>query len=608
MAAAPGVPSRVTSNRFAPLSSPKSSTTSSRGNSRTRSDASPRPRSASPTTSQSTEYYGIVERLETYPSTWAHTKLPPQQLATCGFSYKESRHDTCICHVCGEALRVRRAVTTEEWTNEEVLSIHAEDCVLADIIYDLIYNASYIYTVPSPSRPQMPEVMPPTSSCTSPPGELPSTKPTAATPILSTCTENPAQKPTSSPPSPSPSRLSYANHRIAPMPDITIYAIKASSTLRRDITDADNESYNDLLPTDPLTGEVTDRAILEYLHDEVRNGELVRVIDFTKVDPSISTYPPPEWDKRLYETFKWKEYVWTKQLIGDDLPKEYTLRDWERLVQKQVKNQPPYDVREYVCHDLQEGIRRDIGLRVPPDTIRTTLFRKFGRPIVGTLIKSSNASAPEEYSLGTTDIPVPEFTTTPDPLFKPFANTRPSLFDDPRFKLTPTSIFSPDYPHPEHFKDAWQTGLQRANIKSPGDLVVAVGTMYAGAALSAMTSGAVSLAPGAGGGITLAINLCNPVGQAGLAGIAVVAGCSALYQRRQNRLRREAALHVQRMIDNMEPARLPQCKGQIWIFVADEHGTITIFQGYSAPPISVAGEHGTTTIPLEHVFQPHQTP
>jgi len=33
------------------------------------------------------------------------------------------------------------------------------------------------------------------------------------------------------------------------MPDITIYAIKASSTLRRDITDADNESYNDLLLT-----------------------------------------------------------------------------------------------------------------------------------------------------------------------------------------------------------------------------------------------------------------------------------------------------------------------------------------------------------------------
>ena len=213
MAAAPGAPSTVTSNRFAPLSSPKSSTTSSRGISRTRPDASPRPRSASPTTSQSTEYYGIVERLETYPSTWAHTKLPPQQLATCGFSYKESRHDTCICRVCGEALRVRRAVTTEEWTNEEVLSIHAEDCVLADTIYDLIYNASYIYTVPSPSRPQMPEVMPPTSSaspCASPPGELPSTKPTAATPILSTCTENPAQKPTSSPPSPSPSRLSYA--------------------------------------------------------------------------------------------------------------------------------------------------------------------------------------------------------------------------------------------------------------------------------------------------------------------------------------------------------------------------------------------------------------
>ena len=58
----------------------------------------------------------------------------------------------------------------------------------------------------------------------------------------------------------------------------------------------------------------------------------------------------------------------------------------------------------------------------------------------------------------------------------------------------------------------------------------------------------------------------------------------------------------------MEPTLLPQGEGQIWIFMADEHGMITIFQGYATPPISVADEHGTTTIPQEHVFQPHQTP
>lgn len=64
---------------------------------------------------------------------------------------------------------------------------------------------------------------------------------------------------------------------------------------------------------------------------------------------------------------------------------------------------------------------------------------------------------------------------------------------------------TPDYPHPEHFNG--KLGFSCANIKSPGDLAVAVG-----AALSAVTSGAVSLAPGAGGGITLAINMCNLAG------------------------------------------------------------------------------------------------
>jgi hypothetical protein len=104
------------------------------------------------------------------------------------------------------------------------------------------------------------------------------------------------------------------------------------------------------------------------------------------------------------------------------------------------------------------------------------------------------------------------------------------------FIFTPTSIFSPDYPHPEGFKDVWQIALQRANIKSPVDFAAAVATVYTGVLVSAMTGGAISLAPGAGGGIMLVFNCMNPVGLA-VAGVAVVAiGGLTLFERRQNRL------------------------------------------------------------------------
>jgi hypothetical protein len=46
------------------------------------------------------------------------------------------------------------------------------------------------------------------------------------------------------------------------------------------------------------------------------------------------------------------------------------------------------------------------------------------------------------------------------------------------------------------------------------------------------------------------------------------------------RLQQEATLHVEQMLDEMEPTLLPHNNGQIWIFVVDEHGIITIFQGH----------------------------
>ncbi|XTI86716.1 hypothetical protein V2W45_1383503 [Cenococcum geophilum] len=85
------------SNRFAPLSSPRSSPAASRSNSLSRSDASQRSRSAS-----------RPPRLENYPLTWIYTDLPPQQLAICGFSYSmKSGKDTCFCHVCNKVMSVQ---------------------------------------------------------------------------------------------------------------------------------------------------------------------------------------------------------------------------------------------------------------------------------------------------------------------------------------------------------------------------------------------------------------------------------------------------------------------------------------------------------------------
>ena len=137
------------SNRFAPLSSPRSSPAASRSNSPSRSDASQRSRSTSrPPSNTSASYRNLARRLENYPSTWAYTDLPLRQLAICGFSYyTKSGEDIRFCYVCNKAMSVQWMATLGEWSNDELLSSHEEDCLLVDTIVDMINNVSDIYTL-----------------------------------------------------------------------------------------------------------------------------------------------------------------------------------------------------------------------------------------------------------------------------------------------------------------------------------------------------------------------------------------------------------------------------------------------------------------------------
>ena len=159
------------SNRFASLSSPRSSPATSRSNSPSRSDASQRSRSASrPPSNTSASSRNLARRLENYLSTWTYTDLPPQQLAICGFSYStKSGKDICFCHVCDKVMSVQWMVTLGEWSNDDLLDSYQEDCLLADTIFDMINNVS-IYTPTSHPRSRTPEAL----SSPSPP---PSTSP-----------------------------------------------------------------------------------------------------------------------------------------------------------------------------------------------------------------------------------------------------------------------------------------------------------------------------------------------------------------------------------------------------------------------------------------------
>ena len=210
------------SNRFAPLSSPRSSPAASRSNSLSRSDASQRSRSASrPPSNTSASSRNLARRLENYPSTWTYTDLPPQQLAICGFSYStKSEKDTCFCHICDKVMSVQWMVTLGEWSNDDLLDFY-EDCLLADTIFDMINNVPEIYTPNSHPRSRTLEILSPPSPppSTSPLQERPSEY-AAATPPPLTSTDTPTQPSPSSPRLVSPVRPLYA--AVASRPYLTL--------------------------------------------------------------------------------------------------------------------------------------------------------------------------------------------------------------------------------------------------------------------------------------------------------------------------------------------------------------------------------------------------
>lgn len=121
---------------------------------------------------------------------------------------------------------------------DELLSVHTEDCVLADTIHDMIHNASYSYTRSCPSRPQTPEAVSPSSStpsCTSSPRKLLSKEPAAITPYP--LTSNKSRSPRLAlvlPPT------HHRRRRVTPLPEIATSTIQALSTFYYDTTSADN--------------------------------------------------------------------------------------------------------------------------------------------------------------------------------------------------------------------------------------------------------------------------------------------------------------------------------------------------------------------------------
>ncbi|OCK95403.1 uncharacterized protein K441DRAFT_658826 [Cenococcum geophilum 1.58] len=109
-------------------------------------------------------------------------------------------------------------VTLGEWSNDDLLNSHEEDCLLADTIFDMINNVSEIYTPNSYPRSRTPEILSlPSPPSTSPLQERPSEY-AAATPPPLTSTDTPTQPSPSSPRLVSPVRPSYAAVASRPYP------------------------------------------------------------------------------------------------------------------------------------------------------------------------------------------------------------------------------------------------------------------------------------------------------------------------------------------------------------------------------------------------------
>ena len=152
----------TSSNSFMPLSiiisnlesrSLPISPQSPRDTSPTRSDAS-LSRSTSPSPSYVAHpYWSNATRRATYPEIWSHTNPPPIQLASCGFRYfAEFLEDACICHVCDTYVTMQELDTEKEHSNNDILHLHAQDCILADTLFDLMNNPADIYTMTDRSR------------------------------------------------------------------------------------------------------------------------------------------------------------------------------------------------------------------------------------------------------------------------------------------------------------------------------------------------------------------------------------------------------------------------------------------------------------------------
>jgi hypothetical protein len=228
----------TTDNSFAPLASSNDPPKALQKHKLTRSDASEPKRAASrspspsPSTTSTTLNY-TVARLKTYPSTWDFPNLSPTQLARCGLAYVRE-DEACFCPVCELAQDIY-SIAHEKWGDEELLSLHDEDCVLADSIHDMVFsgwhdtpaeNASQTATptsyLPTPTTP---ESSPKPSSQCAPTDNAPSATPT---PISTAETITISSKSSHSPAS--PQQPSYAAVAASPRSQTPETHLKTSAT------------------------------------------------------------------------------------------------------------------------------------------------------------------------------------------------------------------------------------------------------------------------------------------------------------------------------------------------------------------------------------------
>ncbi len=237
----------ASSNRFMPLSSPTSPRSPykcrnpsptrsnafarSRNPSPSRSDASQQSRSPSPSPSEvSQPYRSIASRIATYPKSWTYDGLSPQLLASCGLCYyTEFDEDACVCRECMHYATIPMLQADKDYSPGNLLGRHAEACLLADTLFDLLENPSYLHKPTSASNASNshPAKTPlPKESCTPEHTDLNQEHPSkyaAATHLPALEKSTPTPSPPPSPRLASPAKASYATiaSRPAPTPSST---------------------------------------------------------------------------------------------------------------------------------------------------------------------------------------------------------------------------------------------------------------------------------------------------------------------------------------------------------------------------------------------------